>query len=103
MLRNIYKTDPFEEMPDAFAANIPHDVGTEEMLEAEEMQLLIEVAIGRMPETRRRVFELYRDGLNHDEISARLEMSDESVRQNLFRARKDIREIIALILFFLAV
>ncbi|MCD7968876.1 MAG: RNA polymerase sigma-70 factor [Alistipes sp.] len=70
---------------------------------ARETELLIKIAVSRMPEQRRKVFEMGRfEGLSNDEIAARLNISSSSVRSHLQLALRDIKEVIAIsmLLFF---
>lgn len=77
--------------------------GTEGRLEAEEMELLVEIAVARMPKQRKDVFNLYRAGFSNEEIAQQLGITVANAKQHLSLARKDLREFIAfvLIIFFI--
>ena len=61
-----------------------------------EMELLAAYAAGRMPEQRRRVFELsYRDGLSPAEIATRLGITARSVHDHLYEARAAIQKLLS--------
>jgi RNA polymerase sigma-70 factor (ECF subfamily) len=75
----------------------------EELVFAKEIELLIEMALCRMPEKRSEIYRLSRNkGLSTDEIAARLNISRKTVENNLTLALKEIRKIILLsIVFFI--
>lgn len=78
--------------------------GSDKLLIAKETEILIEIAVNRMPKLRKRVFEMSRyDGLTNEEIAERLGMTRDSVASHLYLATKDIKEVISLfILLFIA-
>ncbi len=60
-----------------------------------EMELITAYAVSRMPEQRRRVFELsYRDGLSPTEIASRLGIPARSVSDHLYEARGAIQKLL---------
>jgi len=64
-----------------------------EAIEAEETQKIISEAINELPEQCRQIFIMSRyDGKQNDEISSALDISINTVRTQLFRAIKKIRE-----------
>jgi len=70
---------------------------SEELLIAKETEMLIRIAVSRMPKMRRRVFELSRyEGWSHDKIAAELNISKSNVSDHIYQATKDIKEIIIL-------
>lgn len=70
---------------------------SDEQLIARETELLIEIAVSRMPKQRRRIFELSQyEGLSNEEIATRLEMNKLTVANHLANARKDIKDILTL-------
>jgi RNA polymerase sigma-70 factor (ECF subfamily) len=75
----------------------------DELMFAKEMELLIEMALCRMPEKRSEIYRLSRnEGLSNDEIAARLNISRKTVENNLTLALREIRKIILLsIVFFI--
>ena len=75
--------------------------GAGDGVDAEDMQLLIDIAIANMPAQRRSVFNLYRDGLTHDEIAEKLDTTKATVKQQLSHARREIRELMFLIALFM--
>lgn len=74
---------------------------SEELLIAKETEMLVRIAVSRMPKMRRRVFELSRyEGWSHEKIAAELNISKSNVSDHLYQATKDIREIIVLFIVF---
>jgi RNA polymerase sigma-70 factor (ECF subfamily) len=75
----------------------------EEELYAKELKLLIQLTVEKMPEQRRRIFEMSRmKNLKNSEIAEKLNISKKTVENHLNLALKQIREVTALsILFFL--
>lgn len=68
-----------------------------------EIMLMMRLALRNMPPLRRKVFEMSRiEGLKHEEIAKRLNISSGNVSNHLNRALKDIKELITLIVFFLS-
>lgn len=89
----------------ASPANRPDDESaSDQILIAEETELLIEIAVSRMPDQRRRVFELSRkEGLKSTEIAERLGISRHTVDNHLATAKKELRQLISLfLLLFIA-
>ena len=83
------------------AANgILDDRGASDEVDAEDVQLLVEIALLNMPERRREIFNLTREGVSQAEIAERLNTTKEVVKLQLHHARKEIRELLMLILFF---
>lgn len=76
----------------------------DEVLIAEEMELLTEIAISRMPKLRKQVYELsQQEMLSNEQIAQKLNISKENVANHLARAKRDLREILYLfiVLFIL--
>jgi RNA polymerase sigma-70 factor (ECF subfamily) len=75
----------------------------EEELYAKELELLIQLTVEKMPEQRRRIFEMSRiKNLKNAEIAEKLNISKRTVEAHLNLALKQIREVTALsLLFFL--
>ncbi len=86
------------------AAGNSESVSSEELVIAKETEILIEIALSRMPAQRRRVFEMsHYEGLSNEIIAEQLEISKSNVTSHLSNARKDIKEVLALfILLFIA-
>lgn len=69
------------------------DNPTEDILQAQESQRLINEAISRLSLQQQTIFQLSRDqGLTHDEIASRLGLSKSRVKNVLVEALKQIRE-----------
>lgn len=68
----------------------------EDELIAKETQLLIEMAVEKMPQQRRLVYQLSRnEGLKNDEIAVRLHITKNNVESLLSLALKDLRKVIS--------
>jgi len=101
--KHIFKKGVLEEYTDLLDENVPEYTGIEDLLEAKETQLLIDLAVSNMPKLRREIFTLYRDGDDVDTIAAKLNIKKENVYNHLSRARSEIRELLTLIAFFMLV
>jgi RNA polymerase sigma-70 factor (ECF subfamily) len=68
----------------------------EEELYARELSLLIDIAVGKMPAQRRRVFVMSRkEGFSNDEIAEQLKISKRTVENHITQALQDLRKMIA--------
>jgi len=79
----------------------PDDYIIEEELFAKEIQLLVELTVNKMPEQRKRVYNMSRQqGLKNDEIADQLHISKKTVENHLNMALKEIRKSISYMLLF---
>jgi len=68
----------------------------QEEIEANDLSLLIDIAINKMPNKRRTVFLLSRkEGLSHKEIAEKLNISTKTVENHITQAISEIREAIS--------
>ena len=68
------------------------NISVQEKLEEEEHLLLLESFIRRLPEKQRTVFQLREvEDLNYKQIAEAMDISEEQVKVNLFRARQKIK------------
>lgn len=75
----------------------------DEKIEAEDLELLVNLLIQNMPEQRRKVYVMSRrEGLKNDEISEKLNISKRTVETHISNALKDIRKLISSVILFLA-
>jgi RNA polymerase sigma-70 factor (ECF subfamily) len=73
----------------------------EERLHAEELGLLLDIAVDRMPPQRKLVFKLSRkDGLSNEEISKRLNISKRTVENHITTALSELRKLLHVIIPF---
>lgn len=82
--------------------------GTEEQIQYQELNQLLEQAYATLPPTRQQVFALSRiEGLSNTEIAEQLQTSNSNIENHLYKALQDIRKILArhkivyLLLFYL--
>lgn len=85
---------------DAYVNSLEHSdyvtATSEENLIAKELGLLIDDAVGKMPDQRKRIYQLSRkDGLNNGEIATQLNTTKRNVESQLSLALKEIRKIIS--------
>jgi RNA polymerase sigma-70 factor (ECF subfamily) len=79
------------------ATELPLDSSPEDILEATETRLLLQLAIENMPRKQREVFALhYYDNLTPAEIAARLGLSYENARKQIWRAKQQLREVVTM-------
>lgn len=75
---------------------IEYSPDAEELLAAEELELIISIAVGRMPKQRRKIFEMSRNkGMGKDEIAQELDITINAVEKQLRYALDTLRDIIA--------
>ena len=73
------------------------DIAPEELLFAKEADLLVEVAISKMPKKRQQIFGLfYKEGMSYDLIASTLQINKATVANHLTHAKNDIRKILNL-------
>lgn len=94
------------EVRESYARNLTADEqGSEQgdqILEAQEVQLVIDITVSRMPKIRQTVFRMSRqEGLSVEEIAARLNISRDSVSSHLYNALRDIRKAITVFVMVL--
>ena len=90
-----------EKIKDKYYRSITVDddasAGSDDLLIAQETELLIRIAVSRMPAMRRKVFELSRfEGWDNERIARELNISKNNVYDHIYQATKDIKEILAL-------
>ncbi len=84
-----------------FKLNMEIDLGDapDEELMVAELQLMISIALEKMPEQQRRVYEMSRtEKLSNDEIANLLGISESTVRVHLHKAMKELKRVMLFIL-----
>lgn len=71
------------------------EYSTEEEIDAKDVELLIQLTVEKMPEQRRRIFEMSRNkNLKNTEIAEKLNISKKTVENHLNLALKQIKKVI---------
>lgn len=67
----------------------------------QEKLILIEMALKKMPERRRRVFELSRfDGMSNKEIAEKLDMPLRTVEDHIYKTLLELRKVLMFVILF---
>lgn len=75
--------------------------GSDEILFAKEISLLIEMTVYRMPVQRRKIYQMSREkGISNNEIAEELGISKKTVENQISLALKEIKRVISAFLFF---
>lgn len=80
---------------EAMQATAAHETlpGPEEQMEYKELQILINNALGKLPERRQRIFRMHRmEGKKYAEIASRLSLSVKTVEAEMTKALKTLRK-----------
>ena len=79
--------------------NVIEDNEIYKYIDAKELELLITIAVERMPPQRQRIYKMSREqGMSNDEIAASLCINKRTVENHLTQALADIRKLLSLIL-----
>ena len=74
----------------------------QELIEAQDLQLLISMIVENMPLQRQTVYKLSREqGLTNDEIAERMHLQKKTVENHLNLALRDIREVLKILILLL--
>ncbi len=74
----------------------------QEILEEREANLLLDIAVERMPQKQREVFSLYYyQNLSPMDIAARSGLSYDNVRKHIYNAKRQLRETVLLMIAML--
>lgn len=79
----------------------PSMVDPSDELDAKELEFIIELAISRMPDQRRRIYTMSKvDYKDNEEIAEELGITKKTVENQLSLALKDIRNALSLVILF---
>lgn len=79
----------------------PTTDGSDEILFAKEIQLLIEMTVCRLPVQRRRIYQMSRnEGLSNNEIAQELNISKKTVENQLSLVLQEIRQVLSTFFIF---
>jgi len=74
---------------------------SDDVLVAQEMELLAELVVSRMPARTRQIYTLHvKENLSHEEIALRVGTSTASVSTHLYRARQRLKEVLVVAALF---
>lgn len=77
----------------------PEYCETEAELDAKELELIIAIAVERMPAQRKKIYRMSREqGLSNEKIARELNISKRTVENHLTQALADIRKILLLVI-----
>ena len=77
----------------------PEHCETEAELDAKELELIIAIAVERMPAQRKKIYRMSREqGLSNEKIARELNISKRTVENHLTQALADIRKILLLVI-----
>lgn len=99
-LRGKYVRESF--VADQMKADGDGSASGEDLIMALEMDLLVDMALLKMPAQRKAVYEMNRkEGLSNDEIAQRLNISKKTVENQMSLALKELREVVELLIMLL--
>lgn len=82
---------------EAIHVNAEETVSSDELIYAEEIKLLIELTVSKMPAQRQKIYRMSRgEGISNDQIAEQLGIAKNTVEKHLTFALRDIRENLAL-------
>ena len=83
------------------SASIIMETSIEEEIDAKELKLLIQLTVEKMPEQRRKIYNMSRiEGMKNGEIAEQLNISKRTVEAHINQALKQIKEITAILFLF---
>lgn len=100
-LNDMRNKGKFENMESGYEYNITGELSADSELIVRETQLLLEIAVRNMPRQRQEIYRLHLEGHTYDEIAKKLEITQNNVQRQVSNARKELRELMSLILFFM--
>ncbi len=99
-LRHKYVRDSFAE--DQKKAGSDEFASGEDMVMAREIELLVDMALMKMPAQRRTIYEMNRrEGLSNEEIAQRLNISKKTVENHMSLALKELKGVIRIFIMLI--
>ncbi len=93
-IRDKKRKDVFSPNPDTNIGDCD-TVSPEKIVEAQELTLLAEYAISKLPPRTREIYNMhYKDNLSYEQIAEMLDTNVVNIKTQIYQARKKIREII---------
>ena len=102
-LYNYYKLNAIHEnhLERYYQQSVWVDDLMEERILAEELGLLLDIAVENMPPQRKQIFKMSRkEGLSNEEISLKLNINKRTVENHITQALADLRKVLKIVLPF---
>lgn len=100
-LNYIRQNDPYRTEPISEELDVKSAESTDDAMLVDEMELLIDMAVSRMPPQRQKIYRMSRkEGVSNSEIALELNITKNAVERHLTFAMKDIRKVLKVLTLF---